>query len=295
MPAGLDLAAYRVVQEALTNAFKHAGPARAAVTVRYEPGRSSWRSSTTGAGPPSTSSAPSAAATAWWACASASALYGGERRGGPRAAAAGSPCAPGSPSATRRWPDERSASSWSTTRQLIRAGFRMILDAEPDIEVVGECADGAQAVDSAAPARRPTSCSWTSACRRWTASRRPAGSSASGDGPAGRVLMLTTFDLDEYVYDALRAGASGFLLKDVPADQLADGIRVVAAGRGAARARRSTRRLIHEFARTSPARREPPPAIDELTPRELEVFAADRARAVERRDRRRSCSWRRPP
>ena len=83
--------------------------------------------------------------------------------------------------------------------------------------------------------------------------------------------MLTTFDLDEYVYDALRAGASGFLLKDVPADQLADGIRLVAQGE-ALLAPSATRRLIHEFARTSPARREPPPAMAELTPRELEVF-----------------------
>jgi DNA-binding NarL/FixJ family response regulator len=83
--------------------------------------------------------------------------------------------------------------------------------------------------------------------------------------------MLTTFDLDEYVYDALRAGASGFLLKDVPADQLADGIRLVAQGE-ALLAPSATRRLIHEFARTSPARREPPPSVAELTPRELEVF-----------------------
>jgi DNA-binding NarL/FixJ family response regulator len=83
--------------------------------------------------------------------------------------------------------------------------------------------------------------------------------------------MLTTFDLDEYVYDALRAGASGFLLKDVPADQLADGVRLVARGE-ALLAPSATRRLIEEFARTSPARREPPPAMSELTPRELEVF-----------------------
>ena len=85
------------------------------------------------------------------------------------------------------------------------------------------------------------------------------------------VLILTTFDLDEYVYEALRAGASGFLLKDVPADQLADGIRLVAQGE-ALLAPSATRRLIVEFARTSPARREPPPAMAELTPRELEVF-----------------------
>jgi DNA-binding NarL/FixJ family response regulator len=85
-----------------------------------------------------------------------------------------------------------------------------------------------------------------------------------------RVLMLTTFDLDEYVYDALRAGASGFLLKDAPANQLAAGVRMVAAG-DALLAPAITRRLIEEFAATPPAA-PPPPGLDELTPRELEVF-----------------------
>ena len=85
-----------------------------------------------------------------------------------------------------------------------------------------------------------------------------------------RVLMLTTFDLDEYVYDALRAGASGFLLKDVPADQLAAGVRMVAAG-DALLAPTITKRLIEEFAASAPAK-DAPPALDELTPRELEVF-----------------------
>ena len=113
---------------------------------------------------------------------------------------------------------------------LIRAGFRMILEAEEDIDVVGECADGTQALDSAGAStpdvvlmdiRMPE-------MDGIEATRRIAGD-ADGDG-APRVLMLTTFDLDEYVYDALRAGASGFLLKDVPAEQLVDGIRVVAQG-----------------------------------------------------------------
>jgi DNA-binding NarL/FixJ family response regulator len=94
---------------------------------------------------------------------------------------------------------------------------------------------------------------------------------ADGEPPV-RVLMLTTFDLDEYVYDALRAGASGFLLKDVPADQLVAGIHLVARG-DALLAPSVTRRLIVEFSRSTPGRRDAPPAaIDELTPRELEVF-----------------------
>jgi DNA-binding NarL/FixJ family response regulator len=93
-----------------------------------------------------------------------------------------------------------------------------------------------------------------------------------GDGEtAVKVLMLTTFDLDEYVYDALRAGASGFLLKDVPADQLVSGIRLVAQG-DALLAPSVTRRLIQEFSRSSRGRGERPAGLDDLTPREVEVF-----------------------
>ncbi len=153
---------------------------------------------------------------------------------------------------------------------LIRAGFRMILEAEEDLEVVGECGDGAQAVDSARRLEpdvilmdiRMPEMDGIEATRRI--------SEAAGDAPR-RVLMLTTFDLDEYVYDALRAGASGFLLKDVPAEQLVDGIRVVARG-DALLAPSVTKRLIHEFARSAPAGRQLPPALEDLTPRELEVF-----------------------
>jgi len=153
---------------------------------------------------------------------------------------------------------------------LIRAGFRMILDAEEDMEVVGECADGTQAVDSA---RRLTPDVVLMDIRMpemdgIEATRLIAGPGGEG-GP--RVLMLTTFDLDEYVYDALRAGASGFLLKDVPADQLVDGIRVVAQG-DALLAPSVTKRLIHEFSRGAVARESAPAELDDLTPRELEVF-----------------------
>jgi DNA-binding NarL/FixJ family response regulator len=153
---------------------------------------------------------------------------------------------------------------------LIRAGFRMILGAEQDIEVVGECADGTQAIDSANRLKpdvvlmdiRMPEMDGIEATRRILQS--------NGD-PQVRVLMLTTFDLDEYVYDALRAGASGFLLKDVPADQLVAGIRLVAAG-DALLAPSVTRRLIEEFSKSPRSRETPPPALDELTPREIEVF-----------------------
>jgi DNA-binding NarL/FixJ family response regulator len=156
---------------------------------------------------------------------------------------------------------------------LIRAGFRMILDAEDDIEVVGECADGTQAVDSARrldpdvvlmDIRMPE-------MDGIEATRRIASATGNGDAPV-RVLMLTTFDLDEYVYDALRAGASGFLLKDVPAEQLVEAIRVVAQG-DALLAPSVTRRLISEFSRSAPGGRgKAPDSLDDLTPRELEVF-----------------------
>ena len=156
---------------------------------------------------------------------------------------------------------------------LIRAGFRMILDAEKDIEVVGECSDGAQALDSVTrfkpdvvlmDIRMPE-------VDGIEATRGIMARAAEGDAEPARVLMLTTFDLDEYVYDALRAGASGFLLKDVPAEQLVEGIRVVAGGE-ALLAPSVTRRLIVEFSRTPPSQRPDAPEVSELTPRELEVF-----------------------
>jgi DNA-binding NarL/FixJ family response regulator len=152
---------------------------------------------------------------------------------------------------------------------LVRTGFRMILSAEEDIEVVGEAVDGREAVALARELnpdvvlmdiRMPE-------LDGIEATRRIAERAAEG-GP--RILMLTTFDLNEYVYKALRAGASGFLLKDVPAQQLAAGVRMVAAGE-ALLAPSITRRLIEEFAAT-PEAAPPPPGLDELTPREFEVF-----------------------
>ncbi|HET7129374.1 MAG TPA: response regulator transcription factor [Gaiellaceae bacterium] len=149
---------------------------------------------------------------------------------------------------------------------LVRTGFRVILDAEPDLEVVGEAGDGSETVELV-PQKRPDvvlmdirmpNLDGIEATRRLTALPR-----------APRVLMLTTFDLDEYVYEALRAGASGFLLKDAGADELLHAVRVVAAGE-ALLSPSITRRLIADYARRPPAR-EQPAALAELTPRELEV------------------------
>jgi DNA-binding NarL/FixJ family response regulator len=153
---------------------------------------------------------------------------------------------------------------------LVRAGFRMILEAEEDIEVVGEAADGREAVSETERLRpdlilmdvRMPEMDGIEATRRVL----------EATGYAPKVVMLTTFDMDEYVYDALCAGASGFLLKDVPPEQLVVGIRAVASG-DALLAPSVTRRVIEEFVRRPPTSvRTLPPKIAELTARELEVL-----------------------
>src|SRR5215475_3782284 len=155
--------------------------------------------------------------------------------------------------------------------EVVRAGFAALLDTQPDFAVLGTAADGAQAVRTCRELRpdvalldvRMPGMDGIEATRRLT---------ADGSGP--RVLILTTFDLDEYVYDALCAGASGFLLKDVTAERLFDAVRVVAAGE-ALLAPTVTRRLIAEFARlrSRPAGgRAGVRSLESLTPRETEVL-----------------------
>jgi DNA-binding NarL/FixJ family response regulator len=160
---------------------------------------------------------------------------------------------------------------------LVRAGFRMVLEAEDDIAVVGEAANGEQAVHSAQRLEpdvvlmdiRMPELDGIAATRQIAgAARAPAPAARAG---IPRVLILTTFDLDEYVYDALGAGASGFLLKDSPPEQLVAAIRVVAGGE-ALLAPSITSRLIEQFARSRPSIHARPPGLDELTARELEVF-----------------------
>ena len=152
---------------------------------------------------------------------------------------------------------------------LVRDGFGMILGAQEDMEVVGECSDGTQAVDSA---RRLAPDVVLMDIRMPEMDGIEATRRLLGEGRVrSRVLMLTTFDRDEYLYDAMKAGASGFLLKDVPADQLVAGIRVVAEGE-ALLAPSITRRLIEEFAQRAPVELTPPQALEELTAREMEVF-----------------------
>jgi DNA-binding NarL/FixJ family response regulator len=150
---------------------------------------------------------------------------------------------------------------------LVRTGLRMILSAEPDMEIVGEACNGAEAISLCARARpdvvlmdvRMPGIDGIEATRTIT----------TGQDPPPRVLVLTTFDLDDVVYDALRAGASGFLLKDASEDRLTTAIRVVSEG-GSLFAPSVTRRLIEEFTRRSDPR--PHPTLDQLTEREVDVL-----------------------
>jgi DNA-binding NarL/FixJ family response regulator len=153
---------------------------------------------------------------------------------------------------------------------LVRAGLRMILEVEPDIDIVGEAADGNEAVTVASETKpdvilmdvRMPHLDGLEATRRIVRSRQ--------DG--SRVLILTTFDRDAYVYEALLAGASGFVLKDIAPEQLVDAIRVIANGE-ALLSPTVTRRLIEEFVRRPPDDARPTPReLEQLTPREAEIL-----------------------
>jgi DNA-binding NarL/FixJ family response regulator len=151
-------------------------------------------------------------------------------------------------------------------QSMVRAGFRLLLAREPDIEVVAEARNGIEAVQQAARFNptvvlmdiRMPELDGLHATRHILAA-----------DAAARILILTTFDLDEYVYEALQAGASGFVLKDDPPEQLIAALRTVAAG-DALLSPAVTKRVIRQFARLP--RRAPPKAVDELTARELDIF-----------------------
>ncbi len=162
---------------------------------------------------------------------------------------------------------------------LVRTGFRMILEAEPDLTIVGEAADGRAAVDQA---RALSPDVVLMDLRMPGMDGVQATAAITRSGTPAKVLVLTTFDLDEYVVEALRAGASGFLLKDLPPEDLVDAIRTVAAG-DAVIAPRVTRRLLDRFADRLPAATpKQTSAVGSLTPRErdtLSLLAAGRSNA----------------
>ncbi len=151
---------------------------------------------------------------------------------------------------------------------MVRAGFRSLLEAEPDLEVVGEAANGHEAVDVVSRLRPDVT---LMDIRMPLLDGIAATRKLLEDGVPTRVLVLTTFDLDEYVFDALRAGASGFLVKDAPAEELAAAIRVVAAG-DSLLAPGVTRRVIDAFVRRPSPTRTVDVRLATLTPREVEVL-----------------------
>ncbi|MFD5511812.1 response regulator [Streptomyces sp. NPDC127051] len=155
-------------------------------------------------------------------------------------------------------------------QMMVRQGFTVLLNAQPDIEVVGQAVDGADAV--ARVAELGPDVVLMDIRMPGMGGIEATSIITTAPDSAVKVLVLTTFDLDEYVYEALRAGASGFLLKDASADQLAEAVRVVAAGE-ALLSPNITKRLITEFSRMGAPRAPSKARIDELTERETEVLS----------------------
>jgi DNA-binding NarL/FixJ family response regulator len=153
-------------------------------------------------------------------------------------------------------------------QDLVREGLRMMLEAEPDIEVAGEAGNGVEALDAA---RSHDPDVLLMDIRMPELDGIEATARLVGSKARTRILVLTTFDLDEYVYRAMKAGASGFLLKDANREQLAQAVRTVAGG-DALLAPQITRRLIEDYCRHPPPGVDQPAAADELSPRELEVL-----------------------
>ena len=282
---GVDLTAYRIVQEALTNTIRHAHASRADVTLRYEPGYITVCVADSGPGrnglPPggNGSAGQAGIAAAGSPARGVRARPGRNRRAGRLVRRQSH----GRPDPGRRLRGHRAAARAMTApgppapirvlvvddQELVRSGFCVILDAADGITVVGEAGNGEAAV-SAVAAHQPDvvlmdirmpGMDGLEATRLITRDR----------SAAPKVVMLTTFDLDDYVYEALRAGASGFLLKDSPRHDLIAAVRAAAAG-DALLAPSVTRRLIEAFARRPPETTPSPSRLASLTARERDVL-----------------------
>ena len=179
-------------------------------------------------------------------------------------------------------------------QKLVRAGFAMILGAQPEIEVVGEADNGAEAIRVARAARPDVV---LMDVRMPELDGLAATRELLSEAPVGRhlpkILILTTFDVDDYVYEALAAGACGFLLKDTPPEQLVEAVRSVAAG-DSLLAPTVTRRLIEHFVSSRRKNQVPPKGMDERTPREVEVFSSSPRACPTPRSPASSWSARRP-
>ena len=289
LPGGLALAAYRIIQESLTNTRKHGGPAGqrpgAAALLRRRAGAADHRRRprrdrrgrrwpradrhARAGGALQRDAARRTAARRW---------LPGHRHPPPSPRAGGQPggAGPGGggPGPGRARTGARRMTAINILlvddQELVRTGFRMVLDAQDDMGVVGEAGDGLAATRMLQS--RPTDVVVMDVrMPRLDGIEATRQICAAGDRP--RVLMLTTFDLDEYAFAALKAGASGFLLKDVPPEELLFAIRAVHSG-DAVVAPSTTRRLIDRFAPLFPAHGSPaPPGLDTLTSREREVLA----------------------
>ena len=266
MPPGVGLAAYRIVQEALTNSIRHASASHSVVRLDNGAGQLVVEITDDGDGPKGTTGGGNGLV----GMRERVAVYGGSLDAG-----AGPD---GGFRVTRATPLRRCGArdvirvAIVDDQALVRAGFVVLLRTADDIEVVGEAEDGQVAVELVSRERpdvvlmdiRMPNMDGVEATRRITSDDRLSST---------RVLILTTFDHDEYVFDALRAGASGFLLKDtLPADLLA-AVRVVAGGE-ALLAPSVTRRLMESFVQRSAATTKAPEGLDLLTPRETEVLTA---------------------
>ena len=279
LPPGLDLSAYRIVQEGLTNTLKHSGASQAEVQVRYGPRELEVevRDDGTGGAAPGDDDSVMGLGHGLVGIRERSRSTAGRCQREPHGPVA-TCCAPASP---RRSGHMTIRVLVVDDQSMVRAGFRLLLADEPDIEVVADASNGLEAIAQAARFHpnvilmdiRMPELDGLEATRRILAA-----------DPAARVLILTTFDLDDYVYEALRAGASGFVLKDDPPEQLIAAVHTIAAG-DALLSPAVTKRVIQHFTSeptcASSRGREP----DDAGARRL---PAHHARPVQRRDRTRA-------
>ena len=267
VPPGIDLSAYRIIQEALTNVMKHAAASSANVTISYRPDSVTVEVTDQVPGRPRAPAVRQDRLGAWHH--RHARARRGVRRGVRRRSRGGRPL-PRPGLLPDHGGDQLIRVVVADDQALVRGGFRVLVDSAPDLAVVGEASDGTEAV-ALARKERPDVVLMDIRMPHLDGLEATRVICRAEETEDVKVLILTTFDLDDYVYAALRAGASGFLLKDTPPNDLLAGIRVVAAG-DALLAPSVTRQLISEFVRRPDSDRPPPATLDVLTSREREVL-----------------------